>query len=66
MPDFFYQPDMYVFCDGSVHDEPEQREHDKQQRDALRNAGLQHLVLRYAEDIAAFVDRRPDVFPSVR
>ncbi len=66
MPDFLYRPDIYVFCDGSVHDEPEQRERDRQQREALRNAGLQYLVLRYTEDIAAFVDRRPDVFPRVR
>ena len=66
MPDFLYEPDVYVFCDGSVHDEPEQRERDKQQREALRNAGLQCLVLLYTEDIAAFVDRRPDIFPKVR
>ena len=66
MPDFLYEPDVYVFCDGSVHDEPEQRGRDKQQREALRNAGLQCLVLLYTEDIAAFVDRRPDIFPKVR
>ncbi|MBE3064687.1 MAG: hypothetical protein IMZ69_06680 [Spirochaetes bacterium] len=66
MPDFLYRPDVYVFCDGSVHDEPEQRERDRQQREALRNAGLQVLVLRYTEDIAAFVDQRPDIFPRVR
>jgi hypothetical protein len=66
MPDFLYSPDTYIFCDGSVHDEIGQQEHDRQQREALRNAGLQCLVLHYTEDIAVFVDSRPDVFPRVR
>lgn len=66
MPDFLYLPDTYVFCDGSVHDEPAQRERDHEQRDALRAAGHEFLVLRYTDNPAAFTDRRPDVFPRVR
>jgi len=66
MPDFLYQPDVYVFCDGSVHDQPEQRARDAEQRAALRSAGYQVLVLRYTDDLAAFADGRPDVFPRVR
>lgn len=66
MPDFLYRPDVYLFCDGSVHDSPEQRERDDRQRETLRAAGMQVLVLRYADDLTAFTDRRPDVFPRVR
>jgi hypothetical protein len=65
-PDFFYAPDVYVFCDGSVHDDPAQSERDREQREALRNAGLQALVLRFDDEPARFTDARPDIFPRVR
>ncbi len=65
-PDFFYSPDVYVFCDGSVHDDPAQRGRDHEQREALRGAGLQALVFRYTDKVGAFTAARPDVFPKVR
>jgi hypothetical protein len=65
-PDFYYAPDVYVFCDGSVHDEPAQRDRDRTQREALRGAGYQTLVLRYTDDPGSFTAARPDVFPKVR
>ncbi|MFO5492322.1 MAG: hypothetical protein ACLBM1_12930 [Cuspidothrix sp.] len=40
-----------IFCDGSVHDSPEQQKQDKIQRDNLKyNASYQILTLRYNEN----------------
>jgi very-short-patch-repair endonuclease len=51
-PDFVYRDRaIALFCDGSVHDSPEQKQQDKIDRDNLRyNAGYQVLTLRYDED----------------
>lgn len=51
-PDFIYrEKKIAVFCDGSVHDLPSQREKDKLQRQNLRyNTNYYVVVLRYDED----------------
>ncbi|NBO30979.1 MAG: DEAD/DEAH box helicase [Cyanobacteria bacterium WB6_1B_304] len=52
-PDFFYDCEHYqiaIFCDGSVHDTPEQRNSDRITRSALEAAGYAVIVLRYDED----------------
>jgi len=51
-PDFVYTQDrIAIFCDGSVHDHPEQRQQDQIDRDNLRyNTNYYPLVLRYDED----------------
>ncbi|WP_258008167.1 helicase-related protein, partial [Cylindrospermopsis raciborskii] len=51
-PDFVYKEDaIALFCDGSVHDSPEQKKQDKIERDNLRyNASYQVLTLRYNEN----------------
>lgn len=48
-PDFVYKEEaIALFCDGSVHDSPEQQKQDKIQRDNLKyNASYQVLTLRY-------------------
>ena len=65
-PDFFYEPDVWVFCDGSVHDDAEVREKDRAQRSAIREQGHQVLVLSYKDTIESFVQKRPDIFTKVR
>jgi hypothetical protein len=41
-----------VFCDGSVHDSPEQRHRDRIDRENLRYiAGYSVVTLRYDEDL---------------
>jgi len=52
-PDFFYNCQHYqiaMFCDGSVHDSPEQQHSDRASRAALEAAGYAVIVIRYNED----------------
>lgn len=65
-PDFFYEPDIWVFCDGTPHDKPEIREKDRMQRKAIRNRGDQVIVYYYRDDLAELVSKRPDIFKKVK
>ena len=52
-PDFFYNCQHYqiaMFCDGSVHDSPEQQNSDRVSRAALETAGYAVVVIRYDDD----------------
>jgi len=51
-PDFMYHDlKLAIFCDGSVHDSPDQRQEDRTTRDNLKHqAGYRILVFRYDED----------------
>lgn len=62
VPDFFYESDVCVYCDGSVHDEPQQRTLDQALRNELRARGFRVLVVRYDEDLEAKVQQFSDVF----
>jgi superfamily II DNA/RNA helicase len=66
-PDFYYN-DGYVcvFCDGSVHDTPKQREEDGRLRTALTNKGFRVVVIRYDKDIEQQVNEHSDVFGQVK
>lgn len=65
-PDFYYEPDILVFCDGTPHDDPEIRETDEKRRKALRDQGNQVLVWNYKEDLKQWTARRPDIFKKVK
>lgn len=65
-PDFFYEPDVWVFCDGTPHDQPEVKEQDKKVRDAIRNRGDQVWVYYYRENLADKIADRGDIFKKVR
>jgi len=60
--DFFYEPNICVFCDGAVHDEKEQREKDEVIREDLRRNGYRVIVIRYDSDISEQIDNYPEVF----
>ncbi|MGA7934557.1 MAG: DUF559 domain-containing protein, partial [Kovacikia sp.] len=51
-PDFLYRDaKVAIFCDGSVHDHPEQQEQDRIARENLKySAGYYVLTFRYDED----------------
>lgn len=65
-PDFHYEPDIWVFCDGTPHDRQSVRENDNELRGALRARGDQVIIYYYKDSIEEFVASRPDIFKKVR
>jgi len=65
-PDFIYDGHIYVFCDGTPHDEPAQIAKDRTQRQALIDAGYEVIVYYYKNNLSSLVRERPDVFRSVK
>jgi len=65
-PDFFYEPDFHVFIDGSVHDKPDLKEHDRKIRQAIKNRGEQCWVYRYDQNLADQLAKRSDIFTKIR
>jgi len=62
--DFYYEEHAAcVFCDGSVHDQPEVRERDQRVRRSLEQAGYT-VVIRYDRDLEAQIERYEDIFGS--
>ncbi len=65
-PDFYYKPNVYIFCDGTPHDSVDVKKDDIEKRTALKNNGYQILTWYYKESLENFLARRPDIFKSVK
>ncbi len=65
-PDFFYEPDVWIFCDGTPHNKPEVKERDEETRKAIRNKGDQVIVYYYQDSLDKLVKNRRDIFKKVR
>lgn len=62
MADFFYAPNVCVFCDGSVHDEPARAAQDRELRAELVRSGYRVISVRHDCDLEEALARYPEVF----
>jgi len=65
-PDFFYEPDVWIFCDGTPHDNPGVKADDESKRQAILNRGDQVFAYYYRENLAERIASRPDIFKKVK
>ena len=65
-PDFYYEPRIWVFCDGTPHDEAQTREHDLNQRQLIIARGDEVWSWYYRDDLTKLTSQRPDIFKQIR
>lgn len=65
-PDFFYEPDIHLFCDGTPHDQGRIKEDDAIKRQQLRSMGYKVIEYNYQNSLDDLVNSRPDIFKKVR
>jgi len=62
IPDFFFEPNICIFCDGSVHDSRDQKKKDERTRRELREKGYRIIVIRYDKDLEDQIQSYEDIF----
>ena len=65
-PDFHYEPRIWVFCDGTPHDEPAVQADDDLKRQSIIAQGDEVWVYYYKDNLSEKVAARPDIFRKVR
>jgi hypothetical protein len=61
-PDFVYDPNVLIFCDGSVHDFNDQMRVDEDSRTGLKEKGYRVIVIRYDKNLDEQIKAHPDIF----
>lgn len=61
IPDFFYAPNVCIFCDGSVHDDLTQKSKDEAIRRQLKEY-YRVVVIRYDRDLEEQITQYKDIF----
>jgi len=62
--DFFYEPNVCIFCDGKIHDSPKQKIKDAKIREKLKEKGYRIIVIKYNENLEEQINNYKDVFGS--
>jgi len=63
IPDFYYnEGKVCIYCDGSVHDSPDQKEKDEKIRNDIKQKGYRVITINYLEDMEAQISSHPGVF----
>jgi superfamily II DNA/RNA helicase len=65
-PDFYYDPRIWIFCDGTPHDEAQIKAKDEEKRQAIIARGDEVWVYYYRDNLPEKVKSRPDIFRKVR
>lgn len=65
-PDFYYEPRIWIFCDGTPHDAPAVQADDERKRQAIMARGDEVWVYYYKDNLAEKIADRPDIFRKVR
>ena len=60
--DFYYAPNICVFCDGAVHDKPETQLRDQAIREELTRAGYRVVAILSGSDLSEQIAQYPEVF----
>lgn len=63
-PDFFYNPNVCIYCDGSPHFIGTRAEVDATDRKKLREAGYRVIEIRFDRDLEEQMAAHPDIFGS--
>jgi len=64
-PDFFYEPNVVIFVDGSVHDKSDVRMDDLKKRRKLRNDGYRVVTYYYRDDLNKILKENADIFRKI-
>lgn len=65
-PDFYYEPRIWVFCDGTPHDDPVIQADDEAKRQSIIAHGDEVWVYYYRDNLTEKVSARPDIFRKVK